>query len=59
VATKTKVDIVQHKSSLQAMREPEWDKKRPHCHTADEHSDSIKAVRSKTRNDDAPQIDKL
>jgi hypothetical protein len=54
-----KVDIVQHKASLQSMREPEWDKKRPHCHTANEHSESVKAVRSKTRVDDAPQIDKL
>jgi hypothetical protein len=38
MATKSKIDIVQHKSSLQAMQGPEWDKKRPECHTADEHT---------------------
>lgn len=59
MATKTKIDIVQHKSSLQAMRGSEWDKKRPSCHTSDDHAENIKAVRSKTRPNDAPQIDKL
>ena len=49
MATKSKVDIVQHKSSLQAMREAEWSKKRPHCHTADEHAASVKAVKAAVR----------
>jgi hypothetical protein len=55
VATNKKIDIVEHKKTQQCC-DPEWHMGRPEHHTAEEGSESIQAVRSKTRSKDGPQM---